>query len=479
MSYAIYVGKNHTADGIACIAGYGDEPSSHWLEIVPRTRHAANATITVGVTPQADMPGVMSTLPQVAETARHIRTSYSFYKGVPAPLTNGGLNEHGVAVRDIWSTSCQALIDMTPKDQTGPNYSDLARIMMERATTAREGVELIGSLIAAHGYSTYGGNSHFIADPDEAWVVIEYAGGKGLWCAERIGADDIRASRPGYIGEVPVDDPDHGDFLYAPNFRSVAIEEGWWSPDKGVSFNANLIYGDGKMRWDGVAWIEEEMRRRAARPEKISITDMMWAIRTEKLTGDTAGYGQVVKLHHPEHTELRHIWHTQIGAIAAPFVPVFMGCTEVPEEFRQHRYLTTGEDARFLNDRHATDDDASSVSTVPQGIESTRSATVIFKRLLYLILQRHEDYLAEITTIWEAVEGRLLADHPDVVKTARVLLDAGETDLASRHLTYYCGTELLAALELAETLCAAIEATTRAFHGISVDMTPRSAEQVW
>ncbi len=77
--------------------------------------------------------------------------------------------------------------------------------MIERATTAREGVELIGALIAEHGYSTYGGNSHIIADPDEAWIVIEYAGSQGLWCAERVGADDIRASRPGYIGDVPVD----------------------------------------------------------------------------------------------------------------------------------------------------------------------------------------------------------------------------------------------------------------------------------
>ncbi len=94
------------------------------------------------------------------------------------------------------------------------------------------------------------------------------------------------------------------------------------------------------------------MRQRAARPEKIGITDMMWAIRTERLTGDTAGYGQVVPLHHPDHTALRHLWHTQIGSIAAPFVPVFMGVREVPEEFRQHRYLTTGEDARFIDLRH-------------------------------------------------------------------------------------------------------------------------------
>ena len=67
---------------------------------------------------------------------------------------------------------------MTAPDQSGPNYSDLARMVVEQATTARAGVELIGALIKEHGYSTYGGNSHLIADATEAWVVIEFAGSK-------------------------------------------------------------------------------------------------------------------------------------------------------------------------------------------------------------------------------------------------------------------------------------------------------------
>src|SRR5581483_7709595 len=204
MSYGLYVGRNLTADGVAYLAGYGDEPSSHWLEIVPRRRHRDGEKIVVGVTQDADLPGLLLRIPQVAETHRHIRVSYSYYKGVPAPLTNGGLNEYGVAVRDIWSMSRDELIAMTPPTQTGPNYSDLARLVLERAKTAREGVELIGALIAEHGYADYGGNSHLIADAEEAWVVIECSGGQKLWAAERLGADAIRASRPGFIGEIPI-----------------------------------------------------------------------------------------------------------------------------------------------------------------------------------------------------------------------------------------------------------------------------------
>ena len=61
------------------------------------------------------MPGEIIKIPQISETYKNIRVSYSYYLGVPSPITNGGLNEYGVAVRDIWSTSREELINMTPK----------------------------------------------------------------------------------------------------------------------------------------------------------------------------------------------------------------------------------------------------------------------------------------------------------------------------------------------------------------------------
>ena len=120
MSYGIYVGKNLSSTGHAWIAGYGDEPSSHWLEIHPRKKHSENDFMVVGVTKDSEMPGKLTKIPEVQNTAHSIRVNYSYYKGVPPPITNGGLNEYGVAVRDIWSPSRKELIDMTPKDQTGP-----------------------------------------------------------------------------------------------------------------------------------------------------------------------------------------------------------------------------------------------------------------------------------------------------------------------------------------------------------------------
>ena len=105
MSYCIYIGKHLCQGGYAFLAGYGDEPSSHWLEIVPSRSHPDNTMITVGVTNKADFPGQLTQIPQVARTAKYIAAHYSYYKGLPAPLINGGLNEHHVAVRDVWSPS--------------------------------------------------------------------------------------------------------------------------------------------------------------------------------------------------------------------------------------------------------------------------------------------------------------------------------------------------------------------------------------
>ncbi len=475
MSYGIYIGRNHTADGLSYLAGYGDEPSSHWLEVVPRQRHQPGSTITVGVTATAELPGRLSEIPQASETARHLRVSYSYYRGVPAPLTNGGLNEHGVAVRDIWSPSRPELIAMTPADQAGPNYSDLARIVLERARSAREGVEIIGEMIARHGYSCYGGNSHLLADANEGWVVIEFSGGRGLWAAERLGPDSIRASRPGYIGDIPATPSE--DFRFPPHFIQTAIDLGWHDPASGP-FNVNRVYGDGKGPGAGATWVEQEMRARAERPGKIGLSDVFWAISTEKLTGDTAGYGQVVPLRQPRHSALAVMWHAPIGPVTAPLVPVFMGQTEVPAEFGPHRYLTAGESARFLDSRHAKER-PDTVSTVAQASEVTRSAVYIYKRLMHLAFLQPDSVLREVSQHWRRCEARLAEELPAVLRSAEILCEAGEEDLAVRLLTEHSRVRLLETLGDAEALVAANEARARAAGVLNRTGNPAGPAQTW
>ena len=170
-SMAIYVGSDLTADGSTMFGGFGHEQSSHWIQIVPRQQFPADATTTVGVTADAEIPSELIEIPQAEETNKYISSFYSQWAGFPAPLTNGGLNEHGLAARDVWSPSRTELVEMAREAAPlrGPQYSDLAKAAMERASTAQEAAEVVGGLMDEDGYSTYGGNSHLFADEDEGW----------------------------------------------------------------------------------------------------------------------------------------------------------------------------------------------------------------------------------------------------------------------------------------------------------------------
>ncbi|MGX9856976.1 C69 family dipeptidase (plasmid) [Limimaricola variabilis] len=474
MSYALYIGSDLCALGHGWLAGYGDEPSGHWLEVMPCRSHSGDSTITVGVTAEAALPGQLSTIPQVPRTARYMGVNYSHYLGAPPPLINGGVNQHGVAVRDVWSPSRPELVAMTPPDQRGPNYSDLSKIVLERARTAREGVEIIGALIASHGHSSYGGNSHLIADAREGWVVIEFAGGLGLWVAERLGPRSIRALRPGWIGLIPQEAG--ADVLFPEHFLETAQRLGWHMA--GDAFDVNRVFGDGRGRHPGVAWIEDEMARRAARPGGLGLEDMIWAVSTPRLTGDSAGYGQIVPLTAETPEMLRMMWHAPVGPVTAPLVPVFLGIERVPFEYGRHRYLGRGESARFIDRVHeVTGCDA--ISDIPQGAASTRSAVAVFKRLMHLAFQGGDAWVTEVSTHWRAVERGLAAELVEVQRSAAILADAGAPELARRLLTEHVETRLLRVLAEAEALAASYEARLRAGAGLNMSAVPRLPDQIW
>jgi len=447
-SYGIYVGRNLTADGNVFLGGSGDEVSSHWLEIVPAQTHADGATITVGVDETAVLPGRFIEIPQAAETARYITMNYSDFEGFPPPLTNGGLNEHGVAARDIWSDSRPELVEMTPNPQTGPNYSDLSRIVMERARSAEDAVEIVGELIDTWGYSTYGGNSHLFADAAEGWVLINYAGGQGLWIARRLGPDEVFMSYPGYVGEVPLDFLSDPDFRGSNNFIEFAVEQGWYDPASGDAFDADRIYGTGYVRYPR-AEMEQELK--AAAP--VTLRRMLDAVRDRRISKDSTGYGQVAVLQKGVRPELRTLWVAPTGSVTAPFIPYRIGVSSVPAEYGKHRYLTKGEAQRF-------------VTRDWQIQEATLFAGRLFKRLMYFTCDRPQKFLPEVTEALTAFEDRIIADQADLEATALTLYEADKPQLSQQVVTRYVHAQSHAAIELGTALLASIETRTRLVYGL-------------
>jgi len=447
-SYGIYVGRNLTTDGSVYLGGSGDEVSSHWLEIVPAAEHAPGATITVGVDGTAFLPGEFMTIPQVARTARYITMNYSEYEGFPPPLTNGGLNEHGVAARDIWSDSRPELVAMTPNPQRGPNYSDLSRIVMERAQSAQHAAELVGELIDTHGYSTYGGNSHMFADDKEGWVLLDFAGGRGLWIARRLGPDEVVMFYPGYIGDIPADFQDHPDYMGPANFIDFAVEQGWYDPDSGDAFNVTRVYGTPAIRYP-----REEMERELGAAAPVDLRTMLDAVRDPRIAKDSTGYGQVAQLRQETNAELRTLWVAPTGSITAPFIPYRIGVQDVLPEYGKHRYLTKDEARGFLTEDW-------------QIQEATQFAGRLFKRLMYFTCDRPEEFLPEVTEALTTFENRMIKEHAAVEEIARTLYDAGKAPLARQSLTHYVNTQATEALRLGEALLASIEARTRVLYGL-------------
>lgn len=443
-SYAFYVGKSLTHDGSVMVGGTGEEVSSHWLQIFPAKDHFPNATITVGVTEDASMPGKLINISQAPHTFRYMSMEYSDFEGFPAPLTNGGVNEKGVAVRDVWAQNRDDLIAMTPDPQTGLQYSDLARIVLERASSAREGVELIGQTIAQYGYADYGGNSHLIADAVGGWVVWEMSGGKGLWAAERLGDDDVRVLYPGYIEDFPVDFANNSDYMGSHNIVSFAVEQGWWNPNSSIPFNIFNSYGvqggnytarNGGYKYMSQAALENATRAMVPVTEK----DLIERVRDYRISDDEAGYGQVISLYPSTDPDLLRLWIAPTSSVTAPFIPWYLGVSSIPPEFSQHRYLTKDAASTFLD-------------TDFQFQEVTEFAGRIFKRVLYYTCSDPETYLPIIQKMLHGFENASFVEVEWIERSASALIENGQRDDAVKLLTFFAHDRAEKALQMGKAM---------------------------
>lgn len=162
-----------TADGVTIFGKNSDrEPNeAHHLLRLPRTAHPPGSTVRC----------TYLEIPQVEETYEVLLAKPFWIWGAEM-----GANEHGVVIGN------EAVFTKVPYDK-GPGLTgmDLLRLALERASTARQALDVITGLLAEHGqggscgftHEFYYHNSFLIADPTDAWV-LETAGRQ--WAAERV-----------------------------------------------------------------------------------------------------------------------------------------------------------------------------------------------------------------------------------------------------------------------------------------------------
>ena len=154
-----------------------------------------------------------------------------------APVTFsvvGNINEHQVAIGETTYGGRDELAGSGMVD-----YGSLMFIALERATTAREAIQVIAEIVAEYGYASEG-ESLSIADPDEAWIMEIIGKGEedpgAVWVARRVPDGFISAhANQARIRTFPLDDPE--TCLYSDDVISFAREKGYFDgPDGDFSF---------------------------------------------------------------------------------------------------------------------------------------------------------------------------------------------------------------------------------------------------
>ena len=226
---SIMVGRKASTDGSVITSHTCDSWYRTWMNIVPARDYPRDTVMsiyggTMHTEHAGDRTGVKERgqIPQAKHTFRFINTAY--------PCLNErqlGIGETTYGGRD------------TMQNKEGMfMIEELARVALERCTTAREAIRLMGKLIKEYGYGD-SGECLTIADPNEVWIFeVQGEGPKkigGVWAAQRIPDDEIAVSANiSRIGRIDLSDPDH--FMASDNVFDVARKMKLWDGKEEFSF---------------------------------------------------------------------------------------------------------------------------------------------------------------------------------------------------------------------------------------------------
>jgi len=177
-------------------------------------------------------------IPQVPHT-------YAFHHGM-----FGYMNENQVAISESTLGTVRKLVNNTPSAKL--DLTMLSLLGMERSRTARECIEIMGSLAEKYGYGFNDDGEMFaVSDPDEVWIFeIMPVGplwspetGKpgAVWCAQRLPDDHVSVCpNESRIGEVNLEDKEN--FMGSAHMVSFAAAQKLYDPASGKPFNWKRAY---------------------------------------------------------------------------------------------------------------------------------------------------------------------------------------------------------------------------------------------
>ncbi len=218
---SIMVGKQASTDGSVMTAHTCDSNYRTWLEMVGRKTYKIGDTEGVfwglmHTEEPWDLRNVVEKgrIPAVEHTFAYLNTSYPC------------LNEKQLAMGETTITGRSQLVNRD-------GYfliEELQRIALQRCSTSRDAVVLIGKLAEEYGYGD-SGECLTIADKKEIWQLEIFGSGAGkpsaIWVAQRVPDNHVAISAN--IPRIAKVDFNSKDFLYSNNIKEKCKELGYWN----------------------------------------------------------------------------------------------------------------------------------------------------------------------------------------------------------------------------------------------------------
>jgi len=223
--FTIVVGKAATADGSVMVAHNEDDREEGKIFFV-NVHKIPGRSYKDGETILLKNKG---SLPQVKQTVGIL------WLQIPeAEFGDSYINENGVVIA---SNQCSSREDKPVLTNGGIGFM-LRRIMAERATSAKNAVEIAGKLINQLGYYS-SGRTYAIADTAEVWVLHAVKGKH--WIAQRVPDDHAAVIANRYTIEN-IDLADKKNYLGSHDIIDYAVKRGWYRPAKDGEFNFAKAY---------------------------------------------------------------------------------------------------------------------------------------------------------------------------------------------------------------------------------------------
>lgn len=226
---SIMVGKSASTDGSVITSHTCDSWYRTWMRMVPAKDHKAGEKVGIYEGRMHTQSHEDSTkmykkgdIPQVSHTFRYLDTAYPC------------LNEKQLAMGETTITGRKEL-----RNKKGMfMIEELERIALERCTTARDAIRLMGDLVKQYGYGD-SGECLTIADKNEVWIFEIFGEGPkkigGVWAAVRIPDDHVAVSA-NICRISKIDTNDKQNYMYSDNLFDVAKQLKLWDGKEEFSF---------------------------------------------------------------------------------------------------------------------------------------------------------------------------------------------------------------------------------------------------